>query len=154
MRALRAPPPPAGEYPPGEVHADPARVNGIYLHAVVQGIRVSREFQAVGFRNHPKFYPEVVMHLFNTYVPRSVFDLRLGTNKSDAMRLKITELEGSVATVDRDCKKVAADHRLLKRDHDSLASRVSSVADKCGVKLPKAKKGKQARGQGDDEEEI
>ena len=54
------------------IRDDAARVNGSFLYAALEELRVLREFQGHEYRQHPKFHHNVVMHLFDTALPRSV----------------------------------------------------------------------------------
>ena len=59
------------------IHDDAARVNGSFLYAALKELRVLREFHGHEYRQHPKFHHNVVMHLFDTALPRSVYEVRM-----------------------------------------------------------------------------
>ena len=50
----------------------PARVNGLYLYAALGELRVLREFAVHDYRQHPKYNHFVMMHLFDTMLPRPI----------------------------------------------------------------------------------
>ena len=77
------------------IRDDAARVNGSFLYAALEELRVLREFHGHESRQHPKFHHNVVMHLFDTALPRSVYEAR--TDGSGLDTLKLTRLENAVA---------------------------------------------------------
>ena len=77
------------------IRDDAARVNGSFLYAALEELRVLREFQGHEYHQHPKFHHNVVMHLFDTALPRSVYEAR--TDGSGRDTLKLMRLEGTVA---------------------------------------------------------
>lgn len=118
---------------------DELDINGMFMYATLEEIRVMREFSSHNFRKHPKFYPEVVMFLFETYVPKSLFDKdkKKGGGKGDhntSLTIKMSELQSALDESDR----VAA---RLRKEFDSLASTVSNVGKQCGYVPPPRKKG-------------
>ena len=74
---------------------DAARVNGSFLYAALEELRVLREFQDHEYHQHPKFHHNVVMHLFDTALPRLVYELR--TDRAGRNTLKLTRLKNSVS---------------------------------------------------------
>ena len=46
------------------IRDDVARVNGSFLYAALEELRVLREFHEHEYRQHPKFHHNLVMHLF------------------------------------------------------------------------------------------
>ena len=58
-------------------------------------LRALREFQEHEYRQHPKFHHNVVMHLFDTNLPRSVYEAH--TDGAGRNTLKLTRLENAVA---------------------------------------------------------
>jgi hypothetical protein len=56
----------------GNVRDDPPRVNCLFLYAALEELHMLRNFQAHNYRCHPKYHQEVVLHLFDTSLPRSV----------------------------------------------------------------------------------
>ena len=77
------------------IRDDVARVNGSFLYAALEELRVLREFHGHEYRQHPKFHHNVVMHLFDTALPRSVYKAR--TYGAGRDTLKLTRLENAVA---------------------------------------------------------
>ena len=75
-----------------DIRDDPARVNGSFLYAALEELRV---FHGHEYRQHPKFHHNVVMHLFDTALPRSVYEARLDGSGRDT--LKLIRLENAVA---------------------------------------------------------
>ncbi len=54
--------------------ADFLQAKGMFLYAVVEELRVLWEFEASDWHNHPKFNQNVVLHLFETCLPRAVYE--------------------------------------------------------------------------------
>ena len=77
------------------IHDDAARVNGSFLYAALEEHRVLREFHGHEYRQHPKFHHNVVMHLFDTALPRLVFEARTDGSRCDT--LKLPRLKNAVA---------------------------------------------------------
>lgn len=77
------------------IQDDAARVNGTFLYVALEELRVLREFQEQEYRQHPKFHHNVVMHLFDTALPRSVYETRSEGAGRDTLRF--TRLESTVA---------------------------------------------------------
>ncbi len=77
------------------IRDDVARVNGSFLYAALEELRVLREFHGHEYRQHPKFHHNVVMHLFDTALPRSVYEAR--TDGAGRDTLKLTRLKNAVA---------------------------------------------------------
>ena len=83
--------------------------NSIYLHGVLQGHRVMKEFSSVGFTEHAKFYPKLLMHLFESCAPKSAV-VEADTSRVDmAKRIKALEisLKECRSLVDKKINKVA-----------------------------------------------
>jgi hypothetical protein len=57
----------------GNIRDDNARVNGLFLCAALKELRVLREFASHDYRRHPKYNQCIVLHLFDTFLPRSVY---------------------------------------------------------------------------------
>ena len=57
----------------GNLKDDMGRVNGLFLYAALEELRVLRDFAAQQYRHHPKYSNQVVEHLFNTSVPQAVY---------------------------------------------------------------------------------
>ena len=77
------------------IRNDAARVDGFFLYAALEELRVLREFHGHKYCQHPKFHHNVVMHLFDTALPRSVYKAR--TDGAGRDTLKFTRLENTVA---------------------------------------------------------
>jgi hypothetical protein len=61
----------------------------------LEELRVLREFKEHEYRQHPKFHHFVVMHLFDTALPRAVFEARTDGAGRDVLWL--TSLENGLA---------------------------------------------------------
>ena len=76
--------------------ADSLQTNGLFLYAAVEELRVLREFEASDWHNHPEFNQNVVLHLFETCLPRVVFEQKSSTGgttpASNLLLLKIIAL--------------------------------------------------------------
>ena len=72
-----------------------ARVNGSFVYAALEELRVLCEFQEHEYCQHPKFHHNVVMHLFDTALPRLVYESRADGAGRDT--LKLTRLENDVS---------------------------------------------------------
>jgi hypothetical protein len=57
----------------GYIWDDNAQVNGLFLYAALEELRVLREFASHDYCQHPKYNQCVVLHLFNTSLPQSVY---------------------------------------------------------------------------------
>ena len=77
------------------IRNDAARVDGFFLYAALEELRVLREFHGHKYCQHPKFHHNVVMHLFDTALPRLVYEAR--TYGAGRDTLKLTRLENAVA---------------------------------------------------------
>ena len=73
--------------------SDELSTNGIFLSAAVEELGVLRAFAKEGWRNHPKFNQNIVTHLFETCLPRAVYEGR--TEGAGSHILKITALQGA-----------------------------------------------------------
>jgi hypothetical protein len=56
----------------GNVQEDPAKVNGLFLYAALEELRVLQDFESHGYPQHPTYNQCVVLHLFNTSLPCAV----------------------------------------------------------------------------------
>ena len=56
------------------IGSDSLRTNGMFLYAAMEELRVLREFSECDWRNHPKFNQSIVRHLFETCLPRAVYE--------------------------------------------------------------------------------
>jgi hypothetical protein len=108
------------------IGSDSLMTNGMFLYAALEELRVLREFATCDWRNHPKFNQSIVRHLFETCLPRAVYE----NKKEGFSMLKINAL---TATGER--------HQTLI---NGLASGIGELRAKAG--LPPQKKIKFARG--------
>ncbi len=58
----------------GDVREEPAKVNGLFLYAVLEELRVLQDFELHGYRRHPMYNQCVFLHLFDTSLPRAVYE--------------------------------------------------------------------------------
>ena len=74
--------------------ADSLQANGMFLYAAVEELQVLREFKASDWHNHPKFNQNIVLHLFETCLPRVVYKQKLSTGGTSSVSnlMKITAL--------------------------------------------------------------
>ena len=72
--------------------------NAIYLNGVLQGHRVMKEFSSVGFTEHPRFYPKLLMHLFESCAPKTAV-VEAEASRADLIK-RVKTLEAGL----RDCK--------------------------------------------------
>ena len=70
------------------IGSDSLRTNGMFLYAAMEELRVLREFSECDWRNHPKFNQSIVRHLFETCLPRAVYE----TKKEGSHILKLNAL--------------------------------------------------------------
>ncbi len=56
------------------IGSDSLTTNGMFLYAALEELRILREFATCDWRNHPKFNQNIVRHLFETCLPRAVFE--------------------------------------------------------------------------------
>jgi hypothetical protein len=76
----------------GNVWDDSPRVNGLFLYAALEELPVLRNFQAHDYHRHPKYNQEVVLHLFDTSLPRSVYERNANGSGRDTLRLNRLEV--------------------------------------------------------------
>ena len=77
------------------IRDDAARVNGSFLYAALEELRVLHEFQDHKYCQHRKFHHNVVMHLFDTALPRLVYESC--TDGAGCNTLKLARLENTVS---------------------------------------------------------
>jgi hypothetical protein len=82
----------AGEL--GNVKDDPARVNSLFLYAALEELQVLREFELYDHHSHPKYNQMVVLHLFDTSLPRAVYEKGLIGLGHDGLRF--TRIENTL----------------------------------------------------------
>jgi hypothetical protein len=70
------------------IGSDSLKTNGMFLYAAMEELRVLREFSECDWRNHPKFNQSIVRHLFETCLPRAVYE----NKKEGSHILKINAL--------------------------------------------------------------
>jgi hypothetical protein len=58
----------------GNTQEDPARGNGLLLYSALKELRVLRNFHTHEYHCHPKYNQCVVLHLFDTSLPRAVYE--------------------------------------------------------------------------------
>jgi hypothetical protein len=123
----------------GTIRDDNARVNGLFLYAALEELWVLREFASHDYRRHPKYNQCVVLHLFDTSLPRSVYEKR--TDRAGRETLRFTRLETGLA-----------EHKLhLER----LESAVGSIRAHLNMPSPAAWNWKRGgKGAGDGVEEL
>ena len=81
------------------LHEDKLQRNGLFFFAALQEIKVMQEVQEHDFSRHSK----VLMHVFNTYVPKSLIVKK--SDKTASLQTSLEDLRGKFDT--------------LKRAHDS-----------------------------------
>jgi hypothetical protein len=80
----------------GNIKDDTAWVNGLFLYAALEELRVLRDFAAHQYRHHLKYNNQVVEHLFNTSVPCAVYEKGLGSSSSGGSILKFNRIDTSL----------------------------------------------------------
>ncbi len=108
------------------IGSDSLMTTEMFLYAALEELRVLREFWGNDWQNHPKFNQNIVRHLFETCLPRAVYESR----KEGSHILKINAL-----TATGEC------HQALL---NGLATGMGELHQK--VSLPLAKKTKFAKG--------
>ena len=76
----------------GNIQDDNARVNGLFLYAALEELRVLREFALHDYCRHPKYNQCVVLHLFDTSLLRSVYEKRADNAGWDALHFNCLEM--------------------------------------------------------------
>jgi hypothetical protein len=74
---------------------DPARVNGLFFYVALEELQVLREFDSYNYRRHPKYNQMVVLHLFDTSLPRAIYER--GTNGPGRDGLCFTKIENTLS---------------------------------------------------------
>jgi hypothetical protein len=80
----------------GNIKDDTAQVNRLFLYAALEELHVLRDFAAHQYRHHPKYYNQVVEHLFNMSVPCAVYK-RMGSGSTGGFILKFNRINTSLA---------------------------------------------------------
>ncbi len=81
----------------GNIKDDTAWVNGLFLYAALEELHVLRGFAAHQYRHHPKYNNQVVEHLFNTFVPRAVYEKELGSGYSGGSIMRFNRINTSLS---------------------------------------------------------
>ncbi len=74
----------------GTIRDDNARVNGLFLYAALEELRVLQEFASHDYRRHPKYNQCVILHLFDTSLPRSVYEKRTDGAGRETLLLELS----------------------------------------------------------------
>jgi hypothetical protein len=77
------------------IQDDPAWVNGLYLYATMEELRVLHKFALHEYRQHPTFYHFIMMHLYDTALPRLVFEAQ--SDEAGRNMLRFTCFENTLA---------------------------------------------------------
>ncbi len=75
------------------IRTDTLVTNEMFLYAALEELWVLREFSTSDWRNHPKFNQNIVHRLFETCLPRAVFE-----NRKDSMGSQILQINTLMAT--------------------------------------------------------
>jgi len=102
----------------GDLKEEAARVNGLYLYAALEELRVLRDFHEHDYRKHPKYNQQVVLHLFDTSLPRDVWEK--ATNGPGRDGLRFVRIDNSLT----DLRSSVEDHR---SSIDRLETAVGSI---------------------------
>ena len=123
---------------------DETEINGVFLYAAME-LRILKEFASRDFHRHHKFYPQVVMHRFNTALPKSMYEKK--ADKTASHTINVGQLER--ADEANDCKLQAITTCL-----DAMNSTMGNIRKACGVEVKPPRKAVQTNkkaGDGDDE---
>jgi hypothetical protein len=82
-------------------------VNGLFLYTALEELCVLRNFQAHDYRCHPKYNQEVVLHLFDTSLPRSVYERNTNGSGRDTLRFNRLEVTLGEHKIGINCLKTA-----------------------------------------------
>ena len=63
----------------------------LILHATLQELRILKEFKVALIENHPLIFSSMVIHLFNTYIPKTKLDL--AKSSTSCLEIKCNELD-------------------------------------------------------------
>ena len=97
---------------------DNHEINATYLYGVIQAHGVMVDFKNHGFRRHPKVYPEMVQHIFNTYVTND--DVASSSSTCSRLTQRCQQLETTLDTLKRAQDSQATTIADLKRQIASL----------------------------------
>jgi hypothetical protein len=110
------------------IGTDSLSTNGMFLYAALEELRVLREFASCDWRNHPKFNQNIVRHLFETCLPRAVFE-----NRKEGVGLHTLKINALTTVTER--------HKVLL---NGVATGMGELRAKVG--LPPGKRTKFAKG--------
>ena len=102
----------------GDLKEDVARTNGLYLHAALEELRVLWDFHEHDYRKHPKYNQQVVLHLFDTSLPRDIWEK--ATNGLGRNGLRFVRIDNTLS----DLRASLGDH---KSSIDRLETAVGSI---------------------------
>ena len=68
----------------------------MFLYAALEELWVLREMASCNWRNHPKFNQNIVCHLFETCLPRAVFE-----NRKEGAGMHALKINALAATTER-----------------------------------------------------
>ena len=75
----------------GNIRNDNVRVNGLFLYATLEELWVLRVFAFHEYPWHPKYNQCIVLHLFDTSLPRSVYEKCSDGTGRDTLRFTCME---------------------------------------------------------------
>jgi hypothetical protein len=104
-----------------------ARVNGSFLYAALEELRVLREFQDHKYCQHPKFHHNVVMHLSDTPLPHPVYESCMDGAGCDT--LKLTWLKNAVSDQRTSIDRLETAFGMM---HQGLGLPAAVLRRKCG----------------------
>jgi hypothetical protein len=110
------------------IGTDSLSTNGMFLYAALEELRVLREFATCDWLNHPKFNQNIVRHLFETCLPRVVFE-----NRKEGAGLHTLKINALTTVTER--------HQVLL---NGVATGMGELRAKVG--LPPGKRTKFAKG--------
>jgi hypothetical protein len=110
------------------IGSDSMSTNGMFLYAALEELRVLREFATCDWHNHPKFNQNIVRHLFETCLPRAVFE-----NRKEGAGLHTLKINALTTVTER--------HQVLL---NGVATGMGELRTKVG--LPPGKRTKFAKG--------
>ncbi len=77
------------------VKDNPACVNRLFLYSALEELQVLREFDSYDYWRHPKYNQMVVLHLFDTSLPRAIYEKR--TNGPGRDGLRFTKIKNTLS---------------------------------------------------------
>ncbi len=109
------------------------------MYAALKELRVLREFASHNYRRHPKYNQCVVLHLFDTSLPRSVYEKRPDGAGRDALsftrmemgltkhKLHLERLESAVGSIRAHLSMPSPTARNRKRGGKGAADGVEEI---------------------------